>query len=1042
MRPYLNKVWVAEFDGLCSGEIIVLPHRTGLDSRFLAARLSAPDFVAFASQNVSGERPRVDFKKLSSFNFLLPPTAEQTRLVEKLTTTLSKLRSAEQAATRGLERVGHYRTSILKSAFTGDLSKAWRDSHQENIAPILGDLLARRRECAPSSAKYLEPVRPKVRDMPAIPPAWAWASAEALTDPRRPITYGIIKLGPETPTGIPTLRSSDIRHLRLDLAGVKRVSRKIANRYSRTLLNGGEVLVTVRGSLGGVICAPQLCRGYNVSREVAMIAPLDPNMAEIIAIFIGSDYLQRWMSNRTRGIAYTGINISTLREMPLPVPPPQEWTAIIETVRSRLSAADKLTAAIKIQIERSQSARMTILADAFAGKLSQTHPLDEPADALVQRLRDQPLINKRAPRPINRRRPKVEHMAQNLSNPAFGTEHLRAAWARTNQKADALPLFGATGLHPNQVASFYEALRGAPEILNAFKDLRVSRPRRQAIAHTKSSTSEGRFRLVKLWVRDFKNLHDYNIDFDPSQGLDVVLGWNGTGKSNLFEILVIIFRDLHDWIERNRWPEQELSDFTLTYEINDLIIDIEWNSAKSKRPEVRVAPIGTGALSESDWSAVKREELPLPRFVFGYYSGPTNRMAEHFLPMKQGHYDRLRNAKADDAETLARLLEQRRFFCAETHHAKYVLLGFSYKEDAKITQFLESKLRIVGFESALFVIRKPAWAKPGSKPDDFWGATGIMRRVMERLRRFAVAPMVLEQRVSYGYRSTTEDHYYFFLPDLASLHSFAAEYPDARTFFLALESTDFSELIHDVAIQVRVKSSHTNEVAITFHQMSEGEQQLLMVLGLMRFTKSHQSLVLLDEPDTHLNPHWSVDYLKDLAAVMNDGLDTTNEQQTSQILMATHDPLVIASLVKEQIHLLKRDPSTQACRAETPDSDPKGLGFTGILTSDMFGFRSDLDPETLADLDNRVRLIAREKSLSPVDRADLEAIDKRLARRGFSKAFSDPYYAAFLRAWSRKYADAMSGIQFLTPEKRDEIDRIADEILAEAIAEVEKDVGN
>ncbi len=115
---------------------------------------------------------------------------------------------------------------------------------------------------------------------------------------------------------------------------------------------------------------------------------------------------------------------------------------------------------------------------------------------------------------------------------------------------------------------------------------------------------------------------------------------------------------------------------------------------------------------------------------------------------------------------------------------------------------------------------------------------------MERLRRYAIAPMVVQQAVSYGYRSTTEDHYYFFLPDLESLHSFAAEYQDARTFFLALESTDFSELIHDVKIQVRIKATNTEQVPITFHQLSEGEQQLLMVLGLMRFTKSHQSLVL------------------------------------------------------------------------------------------------------------------------------------------------------------------------------------------------------
>src|ERR1019366_4255950 len=64
MRPYLNKVWVAEVDGLCSAEFLVFPQRDGLDNQYLAARLNEEYFVAFANGQVSGERPRVDFDKL------------------------------------------------------------------------------------------------------------------------------------------------------------------------------------------------------------------------------------------------------------------------------------------------------------------------------------------------------------------------------------------------------------------------------------------------------------------------------------------------------------------------------------------------------------------------------------------------------------------------------------------------------------------------------------------------------------------------------------------------------------------------------------------------------------------------------------------------------------------------------------------------------------------------------------------------------------------------------------------------------------------
>jgi AAA domain, putative AbiEii toxin, Type IV TA system len=623
-------------------------------------------------------------------------------------------------------------------------------------------------------------------------------------------------------------------------------------------------------------------------------------------------------------------------------------------------------------------------------------------------------------------------------------ETLTAAWRTIENDADAQRLFNEAGFVPNQVVAFYEALRDIPEILEAFRaaaaERRGMKKARKQSKPTKKAVRPGRFRLVSLWLENFKNLKDYTVQFNPDQGLDIVLGWNGTGKSNLFEALLIIFRDLHEWWKKNRWPEKPLLGFILRYEINEQVVEVTWHPGQMKRPELKSGPIAGKTKGDIKFISIKKERLPLPGFVFGYYSGPTNRLAEHFLPMKQDHYVRLREAKSDDAKTLAELLDQRRFFCAETHHAKYVLLAFSYKEDAKINEFLDKHLRIVGFESALFVIRKPRWAKPRSSAEGFWGATGIMRLFLERLKQYAIAPMVLEQTVSYGYQSTTEDHYYFFLPDLTSLHALAAEYQDAQTFFLVLESTDFSELIHDVKIQVRVKAAQNHQVAITFRELSEGEQQLLTVLGLMRFTKSHQSLVLLDEPDTHLNPHWNVNYLKDLASVVSENGEPSPEQQTSQLLMATHDPLVIASLLKEQVHVLKRDRDSLRCYWEQADVNPRGLGFTGILTSEMFGFRSDLDPETLADLDNRVRLIAKETELTVKEKKDLEEIDKRLTETGFSKAFSDPYYAAFVRAWGKRHADQMAEKQFLTKKERKEIDDIAKEVLAEAVSEVENEV--
>lgn len=1070
MRPYLNKVWLAEFDGICSAEFLVLPKSDRLSSGFLALRLNAEDFVQFANEQVSGERPRVGFEKLAHFPVLLPPFAEQQRIATKLGATLFRSQRAESAARRAEERLQRYGPSVLEAAVKGELTRSWREAQTKQETDTgkahLSKLLAARRDHwekaqlerltaigkVPKDEKwkaaYVGPKPTDANHLPKLPRNWTWASLDQLLLKLR----NGISQAPRESDGLRILRISAVRAMRTDLTDVRYLPKASVEKYRDYELQEGDLLfIRYNGNreLAGV-CAPVPRIHQIIVHPDKLIRgiPTQPDRlaSTFIAMAANSGLSRKYIDEHLFTTAgQWGISGQNLKLTPIPLPSVGEQIVIVQEVERRLSAADRLAKELEEQLARARSTRESLLRDAFAGRLVPQDPNDEPAFFLLDRLRIEK-AQRAAELKQMRREVKTEPGKRTTMRKSLpSSKSLSGAWERTGRIADARRLFDAAGFGSEHVVEFYEALRANPEMRNAFRE--VGQQTRRAKSPLKPQgkaqiPSKGRFRLVELWLEGFKNLKDYTVRFVPAYGLDVVLGWNGTGKSNLFEALVLIFRDLHEWWERNRWPDKSINGYRLSYEMDEHIVQISWLPAVMKRPELRSGPIVRNAGQDLDLKPIKREELPLPRFVFAYYSGPTNRLCEHFLPMEQAHYIRLRQARMDDAKTLARLLEQRRFFCAETHHAKYVLLAFSYKEDPKINKFLAERLRIIGFESALFVIRKPRWAKPGSKAEDFWGATGIMRRVMERLHRFAIAPMVLDQNVSDGYRSITEEHYYFFLPDLESLHSFAAEYQDARTFFLALESTDFSELIYDVKIQVRIKSTDTEDVAITFHQLSEGEQQLLMVLGLLRFTKSHQSLVLLDEPDTHLNPHWSVDYVKDLTRVMSDNALESPEQQTSQILMATHDPLVIASLVKEQIHLLKRDPLTGVCRWTTASVNPRGLGFTGILTSEMFGFRSDLDPETLADLDDRVRLVAKEEALTAQERQELKRIDVRLAQAGFDKAFSDPYYAAFVRAWGRRHSELMTDQQFLSEEKKQEIDRIAREVLDEAVAEVEKEIAN
>jgi len=207
MRPYLNKVWVAEFDGICSAEFLVFEKHDGLNSQFLALRLNAEDFVTFANGLVSGERPRVDFEKLSHFPILLPPLAEQERIVGKLTASLLGVGRAETAARRARERLKIYRAASLRAAVTGELTLDWRAAQRkrksdaiENGEALLQRLLVvrrdgwekaelkRRREKGKISTKdkwksrYPEPARPNTTELPELPETWSWASLEMVAE--------------------------------------------------------------------------------------------------------------------------------------------------------------------------------------------------------------------------------------------------------------------------------------------------------------------------------------------------------------------------------------------------------------------------------------------------------------------------------------------------------------------------------------------------------------------------------------------------------------------------------------------------------------------------------------------------------------------------------------------------------------------------------------------------------------------------------------------------------------------------------------------
>lgn len=507
-------------------------------------------------------------------------------------------------------------------------------------------------------------------------------------------------------------------------------------------------------------------------------------------------------------------------------------------------------------------------------------------------------------------------------------------------------------------------------------------------------------------THQFKNLKNVTIDFDQDHWVTVVIGWNGTGKSNVLEALAIIFRDL---IAKKRKPAFA---FHLAYRMgageNLRHIHIDADPDREKEPftihvatdaqargEGTLTPFieGGAPVSVLRGKAIKltaflkADDEYLPRYVFSYYSGESPRMHEVFRPYLENYDSKLRNGEDPGLK---------RLFYAMPVHSQFVLLAFLIQQSDVVRTFLDDHLGLdpgEGIESVLFVLRQPPWKSKAADGDPrFWNARGVVRDFLSRLYDIALAPVDISRRVSTSiWNKETLQFKYLYVRDITALRRLVGDQSPAQ-FFRDLESTYVSELIEEVRIRVRLKKNDGN---VTFRELSEGEQQLLTVLGLLRFTAEDESLFLLDEPDTHLNPRWCVDYISYLKQFIASG---TRKEETSHILLTTHNPLAIAELDREQVQILRmaKQEGQRQIVACYPEMAPRGMGYAAIVTSDMFGIASSLDQPTQLLMEQQ-RSYSAKQSLTKNEQHKLDEINGKLDRLGFRFFHPDDEFSRYLR---------------------------------------------
>ena len=406
LNPHLNKVHRPDFDGLCSGEFVVLPENDAVSGAFLKYRLVAHDFLDFASHLNAGDRPRVDFSQLQSFALALPPKTEQDRIANLLDELLGDLANANAALEHCRDKLHRYRASVLKAAVEGDLTADWRTGHPDAepasvlLQRILADrqahwekeqlrTYAERGKAPPKNwkARYKEPVPPGLGDLPSLPRGWCWATVDQCASA---IQYGSSAKPGDDSNGIPVLRMGNLSaNGDITLEGLKYLPIESSN-LADLYLKAGDLLFNRTNSIELVgktatyvgIPSPATFASYLI--RVRLLTGLNPRL---LMYMLNSYWGRQWIRRvASQTVGQANVNGTKLSAFAFPLPSEPEQERLVSAVDEQIHAVDSLDAQVIASTAAAAKLRQAALHHAFSGKLVAQDPNDEPASCLLERI--------------------------------------------------------------------------------------------------------------------------------------------------------------------------------------------------------------------------------------------------------------------------------------------------------------------------------------------------------------------------------------------------------------------------------------------------------------------------------------------------------------------------------------------------------------------------------------------------------------------------------------------------------------------------------
>jgi type I restriction enzyme, S subunit len=359
---------------------------------------------------------RVATTWLSSTSIPVAPIAEQARILEKIAELLSDLDDGVAELKAAQIKLLRYRQSLLKAAVDGTLTAPWREAQrqqqgepQETGAQLLERILTERRarweakqlirfaeqgRTPPKGwkAKYPEPQRPDLTQLPNLPEGWVWASVDQCVVDETAITDG--------PFGS-NLKSSHYRETGPRVVRLKNIGdgvfldarAHISDEHYDQLLKhsvaAGDLVVAMLGEVLPRACivppgvSPAIVKAdcARLRLNTDLLRPAVMNAA------LNSPPVRERAVSLMKGIGRPRINLGALRSIAIPVSPSLEQIALEDQLAEAEASIEEMHSTIVESLTRSQAQRQNILKAAFSGQLVPQDPSDEPATVLLERIR-------------------------------------------------------------------------------------------------------------------------------------------------------------------------------------------------------------------------------------------------------------------------------------------------------------------------------------------------------------------------------------------------------------------------------------------------------------------------------------------------------------------------------------------------------------------------------------------------------------------------------------------------------------------------------